>query len=153
MPLLDKTEADHDSPPDDDDRRQEDAGTKFAEDDGGGRLQSDVCDEEQQDDDAVTFAGELEVGAHTSDHGDAQIGPVHEGHTVHEAEGGNQAKIDLTNDLLLLLRSEGVDSIIVELRLSRVNALDLGNAGLLVDERHRNVDVIGVDGGLMERSL
>ena len=145
MPLLDETEADHNSSPDDDNRRQEDTRTKLAENDGGRGLQGDVCDEEQQDDDAVTLAGELKVGAHTSDHGNTQVGPVHQGDTVHKAEGRDETKIDLADDLLLLLGSEGVDAIIVELGLSGVDALDLGNASLLVDKRHGDVEVVEVD--------
>jgi len=115
VPLFNKTETNHDCSPDDDDCWQEDTGTKLAKHDGCRGLQSNVCDEEQQDDDAVALASELEVGTHTSYHGDTQVGPVHQGHTVHKSEGGNQTKIDLADDLLLLLGSECVDASIVEL--------------------------------------
>lgn len=143
MPLLHETEANHDCSPDDDNRRQEDTGTELAEYDCSRGLQSNICDKEQQDDDAVSLAGELEIGTHTGNHGDTQISPVHQGNTVHETECRDETKIDLADDLLLLLGSECVDAIIVELGLSGVDALDLGGASLLVDERHGDGDVIG----------
>ena len=104
----------HDCSPDDDDCWEEDTGAELAKHDGCRGLQSNVCDEEQQYDDAVTLTSELKVGTHTSYHGDTQVGPVHQRDTVHESESGNQTKVNLADNLLLLLGSERIDASIVE---------------------------------------
>jgi len=78
VPLLHKSEANHDRSPDNNNGRQENAGTKLAEDNGGRRLQSNVCNEEQEHNETVSFAGELQINTHTSNHGNTKVGSVHE---------------------------------------------------------------------------
>jgi hypothetical protein len=114
VPLRDEAEANHGGSPKDGDGREECARSDLAQDDGGGRLQQDVGDEEDENDDRVAFSDELEVDAHSGDDCDTRVGAVHQRDAVHASECQDQASVDSPDDLLLLLRGEGIDGIVVD---------------------------------------
>jgi hypothetical protein len=114
VPLRNEAEADHGGSPKDGDGREESARSDLSQDDGGGRLQQDVGDEEDENDDRVAFSDELEVDAHPGDDCDTRVGAVHQRDAVHSSERQNKTSVDSPDDLLLLLRGEGVDCIVVD---------------------------------------
>ena len=60
----------------------------------------------------VSVSDELEFLGHASDCGGRQVGPVHQGHTVHQADGCDQPSVDSVDNLPLLGRGEALGEFI-----------------------------------------